>query len=153
MPYPHEDKSVSASTQARDLLKVTEKSSRTLTRKDIVAAITLRVPQIRRREAARILDSVLQEIVSALMQGKECVKLHEFGTFYVCETMTRKGRTPLTGRKAWLSRRKILKFRPSPGLKKKVERNAARGAFRGLESRRGRSRGAQPEFQSDDPGG
>lgn len=127
MPYPHEDKSASAAKEAQNLRKCVERSPRTLTRKGIVAAITLRLPQIRRREAARILDSVLQEIVDALMQGEECVKLHEFGTFYVCEKTTRKGRNPLTGRNASLPRRKSLKFRPSLALKKKVEKHAARG--------------------------
>jgi nucleoid DNA-binding protein len=86
-----------------------------------------RVPKLSRPEAARILDSVLQEIVDVLMQGEERVKLHEFGTFYVFEKMTRKGRNPLTGRKASLPRRKSLKFRPSLGLKEKVKKNAARG--------------------------
>ena len=76
MPYPHEDKSASASKEAQNLFKCTEKSPRTLTRKDIVAAITLRLPQIQRREAARILDTVLQEIVEVLTQGEACVKLH-----------------------------------------------------------------------------
>ena len=127
MPYPHEDKSASASKEAQNLRKCTENSPRTLTRKDIVAAITLRLPQIQRREAARILYSVLQEIVDALTQGEECVKLHEFGTFYVREKTTRKGRNPLTGPNASLLRRKSLKFRPSLGLKKKVEKHAARG--------------------------
>jgi nucleoid DNA-binding protein len=86
-----------------------------------------RVPKLSRPEAARILDSVLQEIVDVLRQGEERVKLHEFGTFYVFEKMTRKGRNPLTGRKASLPRRKSLKFRPSLGLKEKVKKNAARG--------------------------
>jgi len=126
MPYPQEDKSVEPSEEARQLRKARDKISRTLTRKDIAAAITLRIPQIPRPEAARILDSVLREIVDVLMEGEECVKLHEFGTFYVCEKIARKGRNPRTGRDVSLPRRKSLKFRPSIGLKEKVERNAAR---------------------------
>ena len=127
MAYLREGGSVASNVKAYNQCKPTDKFSRTLTRKDIVAAITLRVPQISRREGARILDSILQEIVDVLMQGEECVKLHEFGTFYVSEKMTRRGRNSLTGRKASLPRRKSLKFRPSLGLKKKVERYAARG--------------------------
>jgi nucleoid DNA-binding protein len=127
MPHIEEHRSISSSEHARELRKVTGDSSRTLTRKNIAAAIMRRVPKLSRPEAARILDSVLQEIVDVLMQGEERVKLHEFGTFYVFEKMTRKGRNPLTGRKASLPRRKSLKFRPSLGLKEKVEKNAARG--------------------------
>jgi|SRR5208283_4189455 len=126
MPYLHADKSASSSKEAQNLRKCSEKRPRTLTRKDIVAAITLRLPRIQRRAAARILASVLQEIVDALMQGEDCVKLHGFGTFYVCEK-TKRSRNPLTGRKAPVLRRKSLKFRPSLGLKKKVEKHAGRG--------------------------
>jgi len=73
-----------------------------------------------------MLDSVLKEIVDVLMQGEGSVKLHAFGTFYVCEKTTRKGRNPLSGRNASLPRRKSLKFRPSRALKEKVERNGRR---------------------------
>jgi integration host factor subunit alpha len=96
--------------------------SRTLTRSDIVDAITKRTPKMSRREAARLLDCVLQEIATALSQGDECVKLHEFGTFFVREKAARRGRNP-----AAIRRRKTLSFRPSEGLKEKVEKSEARG--------------------------
>jgi nucleoid DNA-binding protein len=102
-------------------------SSRTLTRSDIAAAINKRLPNISRREASRILDCALREIVDALSQGDKCVKLHEFGTFFVRERARRRGRNPLTGEIAAISQRRTLNFRPSTGLKDKVEKCAARG--------------------------
>jgi nucleoid DNA-binding protein len=85
---------------------------KTVTRSDIAAAIVRRTPSLSPREANRILSCVLQEIADALMRGEESVKLHEFGTFYVCEKKAR-------------NRRKSLRFRASVRLKEKVEKNAA----------------------------
>jgi nucleoid DNA-binding protein len=124
-----EQKLASAKEQARDRGGTPENKPRTLTRSDIAAAIIRRTPSLSQREATRILGSVLQEIVDALMQGEECVKLHEFGTFYVCEKMRREGRNPLTGQDPPRRRRKNLKFRPSLRLKEKVEKNGPRGRW------------------------
>ena len=97
---------------------------RTVTRSDIAAAIMRRKPGLTQREANKILASVLQEIADALIHGEESVKLHEFGTFYVCEKKARKRRNPLTGKNP-RDTRKSLKFRPSLRLKQKVEKNEA----------------------------
>ncbi|CAN3990994.1 HU family DNA-binding protein [Methylocystis bryophila] len=94
--------------------------SQTLTRSDIAAAIKKRVPKLSRREATRLLDCVLQEIAEALLQGEECVKLHEFGTFFARERAARRGRNPRTGETAVLPRRKALNFRPSTALKERI---------------------------------
>jgi len=83
-----------------------------------------RTPSLSQREANKILASVLQEIANALMHREESVKLHEFGTFYVCEKKARKGRNPLTGKKP-MDPRKSLKFRPSLKLRERVEKNEA----------------------------
>jgi len=122
-----EQKLASAKDEARDQGGTAENKPRTLTRSEIAAAISRRTPGLSQREATRILRSVLQEIADALRQGEECVKLHEFGTFYVCENAARKGRNPLTGQHAPRRRRKSLKFRPSLRLKEKVEKNGGRG--------------------------
>ena len=104
----------------------TEKPSRTLTRSDIAAAIK-RVPKLSQREAGRMLDLVLQEIASALSQGEPCVKLHEFGTFFVRERAARRGRNPCDGESAAIWSRKTLSFRPSVNLKELVETSPTRG--------------------------
>jgi integration host factor subunit alpha len=127
MPSNDQQELALANEQTRDANGFAENKPRTLTRSDIAAAISRRMPSLSPKEATQILRSVLQEIVDALMQGEQCVKLHEFGAFYVCEKMTRKGRNPLTGKNAPRQRRRSLKFRPSLRLKEKVEKNGARG--------------------------
>jgi nucleoid DNA-binding protein len=116
-----------AAINSQNADKASEERGRTVTRSDIAAAINRRLPKLSQREAARMLDFVLQEIAGALSQGEECVKLHEFGTFFVCERAAGRGRNPFTGESAAVWRRKTLNFRPSVGLKEKVEKSPARG--------------------------
>jgi len=99
-----------------------EKTSRTVTRYDIATAIMKRMPTLSRREATRIFECALQEIADALSKREESVKLHEFGTFFVRERANRPGRDPLAAESAPSRPRRILNFRPSGGLKEKVER-------------------------------
>lgn len=120
------NRSLFASRGLQSARLTSKASSRTLTRGDIAAAINRRLPKISRREAGRILDCALQEIMTALAQGEEYVKLHEFGAFYVRERAPRRGRNPLTGEIAAIRERKTLNFRPSVGLKEKVEKSPAR---------------------------
>ncbi len=100
-----------------------EKTSRTVTRYDIATAIMKRVPALSRREAQRIFECALQEIADALSKREECVKLHEFGTFVVRRRANRQARDPLAAGGAPLRSRKTLNFRPSVGLKEKVEKS------------------------------
>ena len=54
----------------------------TLTRQDIALAIYERLGNISRREAKRLTDTVIDEMVSTLVSG-ETLNLHDFGTFFV----------------------------------------------------------------------
>jgi integration host factor subunit alpha len=60
----------------------------------------------------RLLDSVLDEIVSELAAG-EPVKLHTFGTFRVRRKRERLARNPITLEKAIVTARKVVTFAPS----------------------------------------
>lgn len=102
------------------------KTSRTVTRYDIATAIMKRVPNLSRREATRIFECALQEIADALSKREENVKLHEFGTFFIRERTRRPSRNPLPTEGEPNRRRKILNFRPSIGLKEKVEKAQGR---------------------------
>ncbi|ARN83594.1 hypothetical protein B1812_11480 [Methylocystis bryophila] len=89
-----------------------------------------RVPNLSRREATRIFECALQEIADALSKREESVKLHEFGTFFIRERTRRPSRDPLPTEGEPNRRRKILNFRPSIGLKEKVEKAQGREANR-----------------------
>lgn len=81
-----------------------------------------RLPALSRREARRVVECTLREIAAALSDRDECVKLHEFGTFFVRESAGRTGDDPVEADGAGLRRRKTVNFRPSLALKQKVEK-------------------------------
>ena len=110
------------STAAKTPAKTPAKTSRTVTRYDIATAIMKRVPALSRREATQVFECALQEIAEALSRREESVKLHEFGTFFVRERASRPGRSPFSLDAAPHRQRKFLSFRPSLGLREKVEK-------------------------------
>lgn len=110
------------------------KSSRTVTRYDIATAIMKRVPTLSRREAMQVFECALQEISEALSKREEIVKLHEFGTFFVRERASRPGGRPQSSEAASHRGRKFLSFRPSLGLREKVEKAQGQATMRRTES-------------------
>ena len=127
----HDNRSMPIASVSPNQNTTSEKASRTVTRYDIATAIMKRVPALSRREAQKIVECALQEITEALSKRKECVKLHEFGTFSVRKRANRQGRDPLAAEGAPLPSRKILNFRPSIGLKEKVEKGQVQAPPRG----------------------
>lgn len=88
----------------------------TLTRQDIALAIYNRVGGMSRREAKRIIDSVIDEMVSTLTSG-ESLKLHDFGSFVVRDKGKRAGRNPRTGSPVPIQARRVIVFKASPNMK------------------------------------
>jgi nucleoid DNA-binding protein len=121
-PMPAEDLSLSSSSISPKPIERIGATSRTVTRHDIATAIMQRLPALSRREAQQIFECALQEIAAALSERGECVKLHEFGTFFVRESVRRIGHDPLEAEGGGVRRRKTVNFRPSLALKQKVEK-------------------------------
>ncbi|HDR17111.1 MAG TPA: integration host factor subunit alpha [Desulfobacteraceae bacterium] len=69
--------------------------------------------------AARIVESLLELIKSALARGEE-VRITGFGKFYVRYKWARKGRNPATGETMMLKPRRVVLFKPSPRLKQRI---------------------------------
>jgi integration host factor subunit alpha len=88
----------------------------TLTRQDIALAIFDRCEGLSRREAKRLVDSVIEEMVETLVQG-ETLKLHDFGSFVVREKRERAGRNPRTGERVPIEPRMVVVFKASPNMK------------------------------------
>ncbi len=97
---------------------MSEENIRTLTRSDLVDAITSEF-QVTKYNASEIVEDILEEIETALVEG-ETVKIAGFGTFTVRQKKERIGRNPKTLEEAVISSRKSLSFRASPLLKKIV---------------------------------
>ncbi|KAF2990934.1 integration host factor subunit alpha [Methylocystis sp. MJC1] len=127
-------------TTAASPLEEQEQSIRgTLTRQDIALAIFERVNGISRREAKRLTDCVIDEIVSTLISG-ETLKLHDFGSFVVRDKHKRAGRNPRTGAPVPIEARRVVVFKASPTIKAAI--NDAQTRQGGAKPSRQQSRGS-----------
>ncbi|MCF6221195.1 MAG: integration host factor subunit alpha [Robiginitomaculum sp.] len=93
-------------------------SEYTVTRADLIDAVYKEIG-LSRTESAVIIESILSHITGALIKG-ETVKLSGFGTFDVRHKKSRMGRNPKTGREVPITSRRVLGFRPSSILKRRV---------------------------------
>lgn len=93
-------------------------SDNTLTRMDLSEAIVRNVG-LSRNESADMVESVLDYISNALVEGEQ-VKISSFGTFSIRDKAARVGRNPKTGEEVPISPRRVLTFRPSHLLKDRV---------------------------------
>jgi integration host factor subunit alpha len=93
-------------------------SSETVTRAQLTEAVYQEVG-LSRNESADLVERVLDEVSSALIRG-EMVKLSSFGSFSIREKGQRMGRNPKTGEEVPILPRRVLVFRPSHVLKKRI---------------------------------
>ena len=94
----------------------------TVTRADLTEAVYQEVG-LSRNESADLVESVLLEISTTLVQG-EMVKISSFGSFSVRQKGQRIGRNPKTGEEVPILPRRVLVFRPSHVLKNKINTNS-----------------------------
>lgn len=93
-------------------------SGKTLTRADLAESIVQKVG-LPRNESAELVEMVLSEIVESLENG-ETVKLSSFGSFGIREKSERMGRNPKTGEEVPITPRRVLVFRASNIMKKRI---------------------------------
>ena len=93
-------------------------SGKTLTRMDLSEAV-FREVGLSRNESGDLVESVLDNICSALVKG-ENVKVSSFGTFSIRDKTERIGRNPKTGEEVPILPRRVLTFRPSHLMKERV---------------------------------
>ncbi|MBN8188906.1 MAG: integration host factor subunit alpha [Salipiger thiooxidans] len=93
-------------------------SEKTLTRMDLSEAV-FREVGLSRNESAELVETVLQHMSDALVQGEQ-VKISSFGTFSVRDKAARVGRNPKTGEEVPIQPRRVLTFRPSHQMKERV---------------------------------
>jgi integration host factor subunit alpha len=87
-----------------------------LTRQAIVRVAGENLTHLSRREIKRLVDTVIEEMVEALIAG-ETVKLHDFGSFVVRDKGKRSGRNPRTGERVPIEPRRVVVFKASPKVK------------------------------------
>lgn len=92
--------------------------SKTITRSDLSDAVHRQIG-LSQNESAQLVAAVLDEICGSLEKG-DAVKLSSFGTFSVHSKNERVGRNPKTGVEATITPRRVLSFRPSNLMKKRI---------------------------------
>ena len=93
-------------------------SNGTLTRAELAEIINAQIG-LSRADASRIIESLLGHICEALYAGQN-VKISGFGTFVLRDKTGRVGRNPKTGIEVPIDPRRVLTFRPSQTLRRKV---------------------------------
>ena len=93
-------------------------SSKTLTRIELSEAVYREVG-LSRNESAELVETVLNHISNALIKGEQ-VKISAFGTFSTRNKKQRIGRNPKTGIEIPITSRRVISFKASQIMKKKV---------------------------------
>ena len=89
----------------------------TITRAVLIEAVH-RETGLPQREAA-LVDAVIEAMAERLEAG-ETVKISGFGSFALRDKQPRMGRNPKTGEPAAIAARRVVEFRPSPVLKRRI---------------------------------
>ena len=90
-----------------------------MTKADIVESVCERLGGYSKKEAAGIVETVLDVMKDAIITEGH-VKISSFGCFTVHAKRQRTGRNPKTGKPIQISARKVLTFKPSQGLREIV---------------------------------
>ena len=72
--------------------------------------------------SSRIVDDFFETLISEIIKLNK-IKISSFGTFSVLTTKERMGRNPKTKMEARIFSRKVVKFKPSLLVKKKINSN------------------------------
>ena len=92
-----------------------------LTKKDLINSIYLQIGYSK-KISENLLEDFFDIIFNTLKKNKK-VKISKFGTFIIRQKNSRVGRNPKTKEKKIISKRKVILFRPSKELKKKINLN------------------------------
>src|SRR5215467_8682325 len=91
-----------------------------LTKADLIAEVA-RVAELPRKEAAAIVERILDSMVQAIERGDK-VEIRGFGTFHTRPRRARIGRNPKTGVRVQIPAKRIPFFKPSKQLRDVVQK-------------------------------
>jgi len=92
-----------------------------LTKEEIVNSIYMQIGYSK-KISENLLEDFFEIIFNSLKKNNK-VKIAKFGTFQVRFKKSRIGRNPKTKEKKVISERKVILFKPSKELKKKINKN------------------------------
>ena len=90
-----------------------------MTKADISDAIYNQIGGFSKREAADVVDKVLDVMKDTLAKGEK-LKISGFGSFSVRSKHARKGRNPQTGETITIAPRRVVTFKASQMLKDRL---------------------------------
>jgi integration host factor subunit alpha len=91
----------------------------TLTKQGITEAVVAAAGGFSKREASEIVEAFFEVIKESLERG-DTVKVAGFGNFVVRDKKSRVGRNPQTGEAIEISARRVVTFKASDLLKRKL---------------------------------
>ena len=86
---------------------------------ELVQKIAQATPHLYRRDAERIINTVLKEVIKALSKGNR-VELRGFGAFSVKEHDARIGRNPKTGASVSVAAKRVPVFKTGKELRERL---------------------------------
>ncbi|WP_311273350.1 MULTISPECIES: integration host factor subunit beta [unclassified Rhizobium] len=88
-------------------------------RSELIDIIAARNPHLYRQDAGRIVDTILDDIASAMERG-ERVELRGFGTFVVRHRPSWSGRNPKNGTAVFVEEKWVPFFRAGKEIKERI---------------------------------
>ena len=89
-----------------------------LTRKDLARAINEKLG-FSKQSAGELVDTVFDRMKHGLL-NEDPIKLVQFGTFNIRKKNARIGRNPRTGATMEICKRSMVSFKPSKGLRERI---------------------------------
>ena len=96
-----------------------KRTGNSVTRFELCEAVYQKVGRLSRTDSSALVELVLKEITECLERG-ETAKLASFGSFIVRKKSQRVGRNPRTGIEVPISPRRVMVFKPSAILKRRI---------------------------------
>ena len=93
---------------------------------ELIQKIATDNPHLYQRDIERIVNVILEEIISALTRGDR-VELRGFGSFAVKHRAARQGRNPRTGETVFVDEKFVPFFKTGKELRQRLNRNYSGG--------------------------
>ncbi len=88
-----------------------------MTKNDLINSVAAH--GLSKRQSASVVESVFDMILRSFERSED-VKIVGFGHFRIRKKASRRGRNPQTGASIEITARKVLTFKPSKGLKLRI---------------------------------
>ena len=96
----------------------------TMTRSDLVEALSARFSQLTHRDAEYAVKTILDAMGEALVRGHR-IEIRGFGSFSINRRPPRMGRNPRSGESVAIPEKRVPHFKPGKALREAVDKRTA----------------------------